>query len=345
MNDFVFNSAPWEDYLSGLNDGCMVPAAQLLTILEGESDETVEEAFALAAEKHLILDISTLPKNILSGQSAVRLNLEEKLVKEGLKPQGLEETDPLRLYLEELASIPAFGDDEEILAEDFLNGSDSAASALASLGLGRVVALAQEYTGYGVLLMDLIQEGSLGLWQAIQEYSGGDYSSYRDYAISTALKKTVILQARNSGLGQKLRSSMQDYRSVDERLLGELGRNPTMEDIAEQLHMTPEDTATVKKMLDDAFLLNQTYKETEPEETEAEEEAAVEDTAYFQMRQRIEELLSQLSDTDARILTMRFGLEKGRPMTPEETSRKLGMTINEITAREAAALAKLRNFS
>jgi RNA polymerase primary sigma factor len=127
---------------------------------------------------------------------------------------------------------------------------------------------------------------------------------------------------------------------VDEQLLSQLGRNPTLEELAQALHMTMEDTAQVAKTLDAARVVAKA-KAPEPEE-DPQEDQAVEDTAYFQMRQRISELLSGLEPEDAQILNLRFGLEGGLPLTPEQTARKLGMTPGEVTAREAAALMKLR---
>ena len=137
---------------------------------------------------------------------------------------------------------------------------------------------------------------------------------------------------------------MEDYRAVDERLVSELGRNPTQEEIAEELHMSAEETANLAQMLTAARKLAQARPaEEEPtQEEEAEEQQAVEDTAYFQARQRIAEMLSMLSEEDAKLLSLRFGLEGGLPMTPEETGRKLGLTPEEVVTREAAALAVLR---
>ena len=106
--------------------------------------------------------------------------------------------------------------------------------------------------------------------------------------------------------------------------------------------MRPEEAATVKDMLDNARTLAQATKPEEPEEDQEAEEQAVEDTAYFQMRQRISDLLSGLEETDVKLLTLRFGLEGGKPLSPEETGRQLGLTPEEVVAREGAALAKLR---
>ena len=152
----------------------------------------------------------------------------------------------------------------------------------------------------------------------------------------------MTLQARSGGVGQKMRTALEDYRAVDERLLSDLGRNPTLEEIALELHMTPEAALTVKNMLENARLIASAKKPVQPEEEEQEEEQAVEDTALFQMRQRISDLLSGLDAEDAKLLNLRFGLEGGKPLTPEETGRRLGLTPQEVVAREGAALAKLR---
>lgn len=336
--EFSFEESPWEGLLNGKQPGDRVSAAAFLTTIEGESEEALEDALLEMEEKGLLLDVSDLP-GTGRGEAAVRLRQETQFVKGGSRLEDLESEDPLRRFLEEVALTPAWGD-ERLLAEDCVRGDDSARERLASLGLSQVIAIAGEYVGRGVLLLDLIQEGSLGLWQGIYGYTGGDYRIKRDYWIRFAMQKAVTMQARENGMGEKLRMAMEDYREVDERLLGELGRNPTLEEIAESLHMTVEETAVVKKMLDDARLLAQVKKQPEPEE-EAEEQA-VEDTAQFQMRQRILDLLSGLSQEDSELLTLRYGLEGGKPLSPEEAGRRLKLTPPEVVEKEAAILAKLR---
>lgn len=339
--DFTFEKSPWEAFLGAKNTGEYVSAARLLAMLAEEDDESVEDAFRYAEERELLLDISDMPKAAGNGSTAVRLRQEEQLVHNGLNLRELNDNDPLRLYLEEI-SLMHFTEEESALAAKCVAGDEKAKTALTNAGIRRVVELAKEYVGYGVLLMDLIQEGSLGLWQAIQNYRGGDYAVIRDRWICNAMAKAICLQARSNGISQKMREAMEDYRAVDERLLAELGRNATVEEIALELHMSPEETETVRKMLADAQLVRQAVKEQEPEETNPEDEQAVEDTAYFQARQRIMELLSTLSEEDAKLLTLRFGLEKGLPLSPEETGKRLGLTPDEVVAREANALAMLR---
>ena len=341
MNEFVFEPTAWELTLKEIKPGGTLSAVRFLTLIEGEEESAVEDALLALEEKHVLLDVSDLPKVGGVGEAAVRLRREEQLIKDGTLLQDLEETDPLRLYLEELAQVPAFGD-AEILAQQLLEGDKSVAQQLTNLMLSRVVERSYEMVGRGVLLLDLIQEGSLGLWQGILNYEGGDFEAHCDWQIRWDLARAVTMQARNNGVGQKLRQAMEDYQAVDERLLTDLGRNPTLEEIAVELHMTAEEAAAVAKTIDAARILAQAKKPVEPEQEDPEEQQAVEDTAYFQARQRIADLLANLDETDAKLLSLRFGLEGGKPMSPEDTGRRLGLTPEEVVSKEAAALAKLR---
>ena len=339
--DITFEESPWELTLQSLQPSTALSAARFLTLMEGETESVMEEALIALEEKHIELDVSDLPKPAGTSEAAVRLRREEQLVKSGKLAESLEETDPLRLYLEELAATPAFGD-PALLAERLLAGDRTVVEQLTNLMLSRVVDHACALVGRGVLLQDLIQEGSLGLWQGILSYTGGDIEEHCDWHIRSGMARAVTVQAAGSGVGQKLRQALEDYRQVDERLLTELGRNPTLEEIAVELHMTVEEAATVARTLEAARLLAQAKKPVETEPT-PEDEQAVEDTAYFQMRQRISELLSDLDEEEAKLLSLRFGLEGGKPMTPEETGKALGLTPEEVVAKEAEALAKLRN--
>ena len=338
--DISFGDSRWEAWMDRKRYGDSLSAAQLLTFLEEETEEGVEDAFAALEDRGLKLDVTTLPSRQFVGQAALRLRQEEQMAKENMALQDLGPNDPLRLDLEDIASLPPAEETEELLRQA-ADGDEKAQEILTGAGLRRVAEIAKEFTGYGVLLMDLIQEGSMGLWKVVSGFSGGDYPSLRDDAIRQAMARAVTLQARESGVGRKMRQALEDYRAVDQRLLAELGRNPTLEEIAQELHMTPEDAATVKRNLDDARILAQATapkEEAEPEE----ENQAVEDTAYFQMRQRITELLSVLPEEDARLLSLRFGLDKELPLSPEDTGKRMGLTPQEVVAREAAALARLR---
>lgn len=345
---FTFEETPWEQARRDLQTGDTMDAAAFLTLMEGEDEDTLEEAFQTLEDLSVSLDLGGLPKAPGTGAAAERLRLEERLAAQPDMAAGLDPEDPLGLYLREVAALPSCGDLASLTAElAKVNGAEvddaPVRGAVADLCLGRVVELAREYVGRGVLLLDLIQEGSMGLWQGILAWPGAwEFEVHRDWWIRQYMARAVVTQARQNGVGQRMRQAMEDYRSVDERLLGELGRNPTPEEIAEQLHMTPEEGEAVRKMLENARSLGRIQAAREPAEPQPEEEQAVEDTAYFQTRQRIEALLSGLEELDAKILTLRFGLEGGLPLTPEQTGARLGLTGSQVTARETAALGRLR---
>ena len=303
-------------------------------------DDALEDIFRALEEENIPIDLSDLPRSGASGEAARRLREEEQLVQKGDLLTGLEENDPLRLYLQELASIPVCGD-ADVLALELLEGKD-VANRLVNLSLSRVVELAREYTGRGVLLMDLIQEGSLGLWNGILRFEGGSFEGYRDGCIRRYMAQAVLRQARASGLGQKMRQAVEDYRMVDERLLSELGRNPTLEEIAEAMHMTVPEIESVRKFLDNARMVGKAHETKEPEEETPEDSQAVEDTAYYQTRERVDSLMSGISELEQKVVTMRYGLDGKAPQTAAEVGRKLGLTVTEVVELETAALTKMR---
>ena len=329
-----------ESVFGALAYGQSLSGAELLTRTDSRSDEELEELFEYLAENAVTIDLSDLPRNLGSGEAARRLREEEQLVRDGKLLTGLEENVPLRLYLQELASIPVCGD-AEVLALELLEGKD-VREKLVNLSLSRVVELAMAHTGRGVLLMDLIQEGSLGLWDAILTFEGGSFEACRDLGITQAMARAVIRQARASGLGQKMRQAVEDYRMVDERLLSELGRNPTLDEIAESMHMTVSEVETVRKLLDNARLVGKAHEVKEPEEETPEDNQAVEDTAYYQTRERVDSLMSGISELEQKVVTMRYGLDGKAPQTAQEVGRKLNLTVSEVVELETAALNKMR---
>ncbi len=338
--DFSFEEMDWTRLFGAMQPGARLSATRFLTLLERMDEAQVEEALLYLEVGGIGLEVSDLPKTYGSGNDAVRLRREEELVQKGALLERLEENDPLRLYLEEVAALPTPAD-VQVMAMRYAGGFDPLLPALTNAMLSTVIQMACNMTGRGVLLMDLIQEGSLGLWQGILSYRQGDFESHARWWIGQYLARAVTLQARQSGVGQKMKQAMEDFRAVEDRLLSQLGRNATLPEIADAMHMTLEEIQAVANMLESARLL-QMAKPEEKEENPQEEAQAVENTAYFQLRQRVEELLSTLDQLDAQLLTLRFGLEGGLPLSPEDTGKRLGLTPEEVIAHEAAALAKLR---
>ena len=179
--DFSFDNSPWELFLSGKREGDRISAAHFLTLLEQETEDAVEDAFAALDDRKLMLDVSDLPVKQYTGQAALRLRQEAEIAEKAMDVSGLNPTDPLRLYLEEIREMPR-QTDEKALAERAAQGDQRAAEQLMHQGLHRVVEIVPEFVGYGVLMMDLLQEGGLALWQAIQ-VPEGDYLTRRDGAI------------------------------------------------------------------------------------------------------------------------------------------------------------------
>ena len=316
-------------------------AARFLELVEAEDLTAVEDALAILERCRVTLDVTKLPSAELTGSDALRLKQEADFETLEAITVGLEENDPLVLYLQELAAIPATGD-VQMLAQCYLEGQHHLAERIMQLCLGLVSQLALEYTGHGVLLMDLIQEGNLGLWESLPHYEGGDFTAYVTWWIRHYMAKAVVITAHVNGVGSLLRQNMDAYLRADRELLTQLGRNPTREEIAQRIEMSLEDVLTLEKMMEDARAQEQVKQQTKEPEITPEDEQAVEDTAYFQLRQRVTELLATLTEQEAKLLNLRFGLEGGRPLTPEQAGKVLGMTPAQVVETEAAALAKLR---
>ena len=345
--DLAFGRTELAGELKGLGVNDTLSAAKLLALTDGVSDDVMEELFDHLHGLIAGFDLSDFPKG-MSGEAARRLREEEQLVRKGDLLSGLEANDPLRLYLEELAGIPAAGD-LNVLAMELAEinreeGFDEGLfTRILNLCLSRVVEIARDHVGYGVLLLDLIQEGSLGLWTDLENYIGPDsFEQFRDWSIRTAMHKAIIRQARASGLGQRMRQAVEDYRMVDERLLSELGRNPTLDEIAESMHMTVTEVEAVRKFLDNARLVGKAHESKEPEEESPEDTQAVEDTAYYQTRERVDSLMSGISQLEHKVVTLRYGLDGKAPQTAQEVGRKLGLTVTEVVELETSALAKMR---
>ena len=343
MSEFVFDAAfsPWEMALSKMKRGSVLSAARFLALLERDQTVEAESAAMELEEREILLDISDLPRLASGGKTGARLQLEEKCYREGSLLQNLDENDPLRLTLEQIQQIGSLAD-ADALAQKAVQGNEKAMEWLTGGNLPLVYTIAGEYIGHGVLLVDLIQEGSLGLWQAVMNYRGGSFEEHCSRWIRQAMARAVALQAHANGVGSHMAKAMEAYRKADRALLTQLGRNPGEEEIALEMGVSPEEAALIGKMIRQAQSMDRVWQANAPREPEPEDEQAVEDTAYFQSRQRINEMLSGLSELDTNILTMRFGLDGKAPMSAAHVGEKLGLRAQEVTNREAAALACLR---
>ena len=341
--DLDYMPTPWEMAVQKLGHGDTLTADRFLTLMELSEDQSSEDAALELEQRGVMLDVSGLARIPGNPDTDARLALEEKLYREGGWMETLEERDPLRLFLREMEDFPALEDGTE-LALRGAAGDETAMQQLTGGYLRTVYDCAGEFMMKGVLLLDLIQEGSLGLWQGILSFESGSFREHAVWWIRQAMARAVTLQAQASGVGQHLAGQIEAFRKADRKLLTSLGRNPTMAEIAHEMNIDLEEANALAKMLGEirSMAKIKAVEEKGPEAAAEEENQAVEDTAYYQTRERVDELLSGLTEQETELLNLRYGLSGKAPMTVAETASILHMTADEIVAAEAAALAKMR---
>ncbi len=322
----------WSRAISCIPAGTDISAQRFFTILGAvDEGEALEAAMALE-DRGIGLDVSQLTPTA-QGHAAQRLELEAELARAGRLPGGLAPGDPLRQYWSELQNMKPL---DEAGAKALLSSQGSSNRLTEGL-LWLVTEEAPGFTGQGVLLQDLMQEGALGLMQAMEQPKADILDDAR-WHIRQAMARTVALQYLVSGEADRLLAAMRAYQQADRRLLNRLGRNPVPEELAQELGKTLTETVALGKMVQGAAQ----SPVPQPQEQKEEEPEKVEDSAYFQLRSRVEELLSLLDDTDRELLTLRFGLSGKAPQSTEEAARTLGISPEEASEREMAAILRLR---
>ena len=239
--------------------------------------------------------------------------------------------DPLRLYWQELEALPRLN---SLDARELTNGGADPNRLTEGL-LWLVAQEALDFAGQGVLLLDLMQEGAMGLLQAMED-PGPDPVERGRWHVRQAMARAVALQYLSTGEAQRLVAAMRAYQQADRRLLERLGRNPGPEELAQELGKPVTEVLALGNMVRDAAAAPKESREP------AQEVEKVEDTAYFQLRTRVEELLSVLEEVDQALLKGRFGLDGRPPMSLEETARDLGLDLEEAAERERRAMLALR---
>lgn len=344
MNGFTFEdmSSPWDLAVARLRRGDSLSAQRFLTLMRSTEDISPEDAALELEQMGVMLDVTGLPVVASNPDTAPRLSLEQELLKNGGWSESLSDKDPLRLFVEELAYCACI-DDEDALAAQAAAGDQKAMQRLTDGYLKTVFDCAGEFAGRGVLLMDLVQEGSLGLWQAILNFESGSFREHAMWWIRQAMARAVTLQAEADGVGGHLAGQIDRYQKTDKLLLTRLGRNPTDEEIALELGITLEETISLGKTLREVQNMARIQKEKDKAaESAAEDDLAVEDTAYYQTRERVNDLMEGLTEQETMVLNLRYGLGGKAPMTAQEAAVKMNMTAAQIAAVESAALAKMR---
>ncbi len=267
-------------------------------------------------------------------------------------PDGISTEDPVRMYLKEIGKVPLLSADEEIeLAKRMENGDDEAKKKLAEANLRLVVSIAKRYVGRGMLFLDLIQEGNLGLIKAVEKFDyrkGYKFSTYATWWIRQAITRAIADQARTIRIPVHMVETINKLIRVSRQLLQELGREPSPEEIAVEMNMPVERVREILKISQEPVSLETPIGEEEDSHLgdfiqDDNVPVPVDAAAYTLLREQLEEVLNTLTDREKKVLSLRFGLEDGRGRTLEEVGKEFNVTRERIRQIEAKALRKLRH--
>ena len=269
-------------------------------------------------------------------------------------PDGISIEDPVRMYLKEIGKVPLLTADEEIeLAQRMEEGDEEAKKRLAEANLRLVVSIAKRYVGRGMLFLDLIQEGNLGLIKAVEKFDyrkGYKFSTYATWWIRQAITRAIADQARTIRIPVHMVETINKLIRVSRQLLQELNREPTPEEIAKEMNMPVERVREILKISQEPASLETPIGEEEDSHLGdfiKDENVPVPDkaAAYTLLREDLDEVLKTLTEREQKVLCLRFGLEDGRARTLEEVGKEFNVTRERIRQIEAKALRKLRHPS
>ena len=268
--------------------------------------------------------------------------------------EGISVDDPVRMYLREIGKIPLLTFDEELnLAKRILEGDEEAKQKLAESNLRLVVSIAKKYVGRGMLFLDLIQEGNMGLIKAVEKFDytkGFKFSTYATWWIRQAITRAIADQARTIRIPVHMVETINKLIRTSRNLLQQLGREPTPEEIAKEMEIPVEKVVEIQKIAQDPVSLETPIGEEEDSHLgdfiQDEDSPAPHDAAsYTLLKEQLEEVMNTLTPREAKVLKLRFGLEDGKSRTLEEVGKEFNVTRERIRQIEAKALRKLRHPS
>ena len=268
--------------------------------------------------------------------------------------EGISVDDPVRMYLREIGKIPLLSYEKELeLAKRILNNDEEAKQELAEANLRLVVSIAKKYVGRGMLFLDLIQEGNMGLIKAVEKFDytkGFKFSTYATWWIRQAITRALADQARTIRIPVHMVETINRLIRTSRHLLQQLGREPTPEEIAKEMDMSVEKVMEIQKIAQDPVSLETPIGEEDDSHLgdfiQDEDSPAPHDAAsYTLLREQLEEVMNTLTPREAKVLKLRFGLEDGKARTLEEVGKEFDVTRERIRQIEAKALRKLRHPS
>ncbi len=310
------------------------------------SPEQIEKVYEILESMgiEIVGDMEDLPKNVASEEENLDISV----------PDGVAIDDPVRMYLKEIGKVPLLTADEEIeLAKRMEKGDEEAKKRLAEANLRLVVSIAKRYVGRGMLFLDLIQEGNLGLIKAVEKFDyskGFKFSTYATWWIRQAITRAIADQARTIRIPVHMVETINKLIRVSRQLLQELGREPTAEEIAKELGMPADKVREIMKIAQEPVSLETPIGEEEDSHLgdfipDDDAPAPAEAAAFTLLKEQLMDVLDTLTPREEKVLRLRFGLDDGRARTLEEVGKEFKVTRERIRQIEAKALRKLRHPS
>ena len=269
-------------------------------------------------------------------------------------PPGIKINDPVRMYLKEIGRVDLLKAEEEVrLAKLIEQGDEEAKKRLAEANLRLVVSIAKRYVGRGMLFLDLIQEGNMGLIKAVEKFDyskGFKFSTYATWWIRQAITRAIADQARTIRIPVHMVETINKLIRVQRQLLQDLGREPSPEEIGEEMDLLPEKVREILKIAQEPVSLETPIGEEDDSHLgdfieDSDAQSPSDHAAYELLKEQLEDVLDTLTDREENVLRLRFGLDDGRTRTLEEVGKVFGVTRERIRQIEAKALRKLRHPS
>ena len=326
----------------------------LATELDDVNPEQIDQVFDVFEEMgvDLLSDDGDEEPDIEDLKEVEDLKLDE--ITEDTNYEGINVDDPVRMYLREIGRIPLLTFDQELeLAKKILNNDEEARRQLAESNLRLVVSIAKKYVGRGMLFLDLIQEGNMGLIKAVEKFDytkGFKFSTYATWWIRQAITRAIADQARTIRIPLHMVETINKLIRTSRHLLQQLGREPTPEEIAQEMEIPVEKVVEIQKIAQDPVSLETPIGEEDDSHLgdfiqDDDSPAPHDSAAYTLLREQLEEVMNTLTPREAKVLKLRFGLEDGKSRTLEEVGREFQVTRERIRQIEAKALRKLRHPS